>query len=391
MLGITDEPMFWQCKSTQEFQATGGITVKYDAKLIRPPPPHGKEVDSRLKLLPMLVYFGGFGWEGGLENFEHWLDNSAWGQLPLEYVLVAPLRPAESWWFLESGTDWGWVDGAFKVEVVDAFLHWLLHLTQDQSIDKLWVSLLGFSAGAYAVLELIARNSRLHFRGVVVGGVHGHGQPDMLNLTGEHAQHESDVLGKWRDFLERLHGLTLPPTVLLAVHNKSDRSCPWKHAELLYTSLKRTCSRLERKDLDLPRMEYNLSGHDYWDRTFVLTHLLRLLPEADPCEADEGNGGTEMLEGTPKRHRNEDKRLPVHGRSGETGTPRSILQCSSLSCCFLVHPDRSFGGFCCKKCHACFVKKKRDAAHGKKCLGVRAPEGSQIAECQPPDFPLIIE
>jgi hypothetical protein len=366
---------FWQRENTQAFQASGGITVKYDAKLIRPP--HGNEVDSHLKLLPMLVYFGGFGWEGGLKNSEWWLDNSAWGQLPLEYVLVAPLTPTGSWWFLDSGTEWGWLDGAFEVEVVDAFLEWLEHLTKDQSIDYQWVSLLGFSAGSYAVLELLARNRSLQFQGVVVGGVHGHGQPDMLNLNGEHGQHESDVLRKWRDFLERLDGISMPPKVLIAVHSKSDLLSPWKHADLLYTSLIHMCHSLERKDLDLPKS----SGHNYWDRTFDVTHMLRLLPKADPCGANEGNGSMEMLDGATKRRRNENV--------------RSNLQCSSPSCCYLVHPDRSFGGFCCLICHynssVPVGKKNKDRTHGHKCWQVRAREGSRIADNQPPDLPLTSE
>lgn len=69
---------------------------------------------------------------------------------------------------------------------------------------------------------------------------------------------------------------------------------------------------------------------------------------------------------------------------------RSELQCANPSCWYIVHPDESFGGFCCKKCHWRFESgstNRRSQKHGERCLHKAAPSGARVAESIPPASP----
>lgn len=55
---------------------------------------------------------------------------------------------------------------------------------------------------------------------------------------------------------------------------------------------------------------------------------------------------------------------------------RAGLLCANPGCSFLIHPEPDFGGFCCKKCHWCFVTgSKTKKKHGQQCKRVEAPGG----------------
>ncbi|CAK0888325.1 unnamed protein product [Prorocentrum cordatum] len=69
---------------------------------------------------------------------------------------------------------------------------------------------------------------------------------------------------------------------------------------------------------------------------------------------------------------------------------RAGLMCANPSCWYLVHPDPSFGGYCCKKCHWHGKAKRSGRAkkHGAQCIKQDAPEGAPRAPPVTPDKPL---
>merc|ERR1712137_213420 len=65
--------------------------------------------------------------------------------------------------------------------------------------------------------------------------------------------------------------------------------------------------------------------------------------------------------------------------------PYRQLRCARPSCWFLIHPDPSFGGFCCKKCHYRHVSgTKGKKKHGARCAQREAPPDTPRAEPAPP-------
>ncbi|CAK9073100.1 unnamed protein product [Durusdinium trenchii] len=62
------------------------------------------------------------------------------------------------------------------------------------------------------------------------------------------------------------------------------------------------------------------------------------------------------------------------------------LACAHPDCDYAVTDDRQFGGFCCKRCHAAFVRGD-PATHGAQCSKASA-KGLKKAEPLPPEAPL---
>jgi dienelactone hydrolase len=349
-MAASSQRAFWQTGATLTFLSPDSSTViAYEAKSLKPKDVNTSGPPMLDEPLPMLVYFSGMGYNGGLEEAEKWLPGSAFEELPQEYVLVAPLRPTQEW-FLDNDQEYGWVDGEFTPKVVDAFLSWLDHLAKDPSIDEQRVSLLGFSAGAYAVVELLAQNRTLSFRGAIVGGVHGHGQPDMVGIEEErHPKCQADVLRKWDEFLQRLRCLRKQTKRFFAVHNAHDRQSPWGHAKQLYATLLASWTGHSVVVV----LDQRRSTHSYFHHTFRKSFLLHLLRDEVP------------------------------------------LKCASPSCNYLAHTDDcTFSGFCCKRCHFfSFVAKAGpyDRLHGEKCEMRDAPEESPRAPFCPPSKPLNLQ
>ena len=61
--------------------------------------------------------------------------------------------------------------------------------------------------------------------------------------------------------------------------------------------------------------------------------------------------------------------------------------CANPYCQFQVHPQSSYGGFCCKKCHLCHVLNRCQPEHGHNCCRLPAPAGEVRAEATPPQCP----
>jgi hypothetical protein len=69
------------------------------------------------------------------------------------------------------------------------------------------------------------------------------------------------------------------------------------------------------------------------------------------------------------------------------GSQRGDMRCAHMSCEFLVHPDVSFGGFCCKKCHSTF-EQGLESDHGGKCQREKARHSAVRAVADAPAVPL---
>ena len=73
--------------------------------------------------------------------------------------------------------EWSWTICDYLPNVVDVYDRWMEALATALGIDASRVGLFGFSAGADAVAELLARGCcALKYRGIGLGVVHGHGQ-----------------------------------------------------------------------------------------------------------------------------------------------------------------------------------------------------------------------
>jgi dienelactone hydrolase len=332
----------------------------------------------------MLVYFGGWGYRGGLADCASLVSGDAFAGLQQEFVLVAPLLAKDTWWFLDGGGAFGWVEGAFMDQAVIDFLAWLEYLSQDPRIDEEWISLLGFSAGAYAVVELLAKNRQLRFRGAVLGGIHGHGQPDMKNIPTNRKLSEHAVREKWEQFLWRLGGLQIQPVKVLPVHNTEDNMSPWEHAQELYAALAKACPISGGVEiLDVPASRKH-STHDYFDRTFTRTRLEQLLPRRCifPPQVDVGELIISETPGRgqePPMARHTDIELRGSWRY-PIGEARN-LKCASPHCNYKVNPDPEFGGYCCRSCVA-------KGTHGPLCKRHQAEHDTVKALPQAPSRPM---
>ncbi len=159
--------------------------------------------------LPLVVYFAGLSSTVGLDKIDFGRIASAavHADRPFPFLFASPLRDLSMWWSISSSSHYGWVDGVFDLLTLSFYLRWLAYLVLEFNSSSL--SLLGFSAGAYFVSELMSapRNlGHLPLWGAVIGGTHGHGQPDVLNLPKEKTSEQAFaiILARWQAFLRRL-------------------------------------------------------------------------------------------------------------------------------------------------------------------------------------------
>ena len=141
---------------------------------------------------PVVLFFSGSGSPGGLDG----LKLEAFKQAsPRSFVLVAPCRPTGIWWSISDEHQWGWCDGDFLPMEVRRLALFAEVLQVQHGVAKRRLSAVGFSAGAYLVTELMAE---YEFRSIVLGGVHGHGQPDLEGIEGVKRKAQGDVIvAKW--------------------------------------------------------------------------------------------------------------------------------------------------------------------------------------------------
>eukprot|EP00971_Amphidinium_carterae_P195368 3876901-Amphidinium_carterae.1 len=138
------------------------------------------------------------------------------------------------------------------------------------------VFLSGFSAGAYAITELLAVGIPFPVASIVFGGVHGHGNAtdvcNSLALSNVVRERTPEFDGKWRAYLSRL---SLPSDddirSIVVVHNKRDLMSPWIAAEPIIHAIDQSRawhdSELVRQVVfTQEKSNKNKNAHQYWRR-----------------------------------------------------------------------------------------------------------------------------
>eukprot|EP00971_Amphidinium_carterae_P201769 4003806-Amphidinium_carterae.1 len=138
------------------------------------------------------------------------------------------------------------------------------------------VFLSGFSAGAYAITELLAVGIPFPVASIVFGGVHGHGNAtevcNSLALSNAVRVRTPEFDGKWRAYMSRLSQPSEDDIrSIVVVHNKRDLMSPWVAAEPIIHAIDQSRAW---NDLDLVRQvvfiqeksNKNKNAHQYWRR-----------------------------------------------------------------------------------------------------------------------------
>ena len=150
-------------------------TVSFKAVLIGQNPGPGSP-------LPIIFYFdvmGSPGCFGGLQL------SQLGGLTPSPFVLVAPMTPVGNLVVLDDD------ESTIRFET-QLLCDWMQDLSEQQGVDRDWISAWGFSDGAYALCECLATLRHRLFRSVVLGG-----------LPGVNACWNTTA---WSYYLERLEG-----------------------------------------------------------------------------------------------------------------------------------------------------------------------------------------
>jgi len=189
--------------------------------------------------------------------------------------------------------------------VVQSLADWVTCLASMPGVDSNMVSLLGFSAGAYAVTELLACRHQVRFHALAFGGVHGHGQPDLRGICGKNRIKNADsIKRKWNDYIQRLKFHKGAPGGIFAAHHPNDAMSLWDHAEQICGVLSGRqvahgfppC-KLEKVALDKSQKKTK-SAHNYLESTFLRRELLDKLllghdTNQEPANSHYSNSGSE--------------------------------------------------------------------------------------------------
>jgi dienelactone hydrolase len=105
---------------------------------------------------------------------------AAWAKIaPEPCFILAPVIPPTMWWFVDNDSKFGWIEREVKPDVVARFCGWLAFLAGFPVVEKRRIGLFGFSAGAYAVVEMFNNHGCILLSGIGLGGAPGHGQRDL--------------------------------------------------------------------------------------------------------------------------------------------------------------------------------------------------------------------
>eukprot|EP00971_Amphidinium_carterae_P350844 6491772-Amphidinium_carterae.2 len=160
--------------------------------------------------------------------------------------MLFPLRPSNHWWMIDRYGDYGWLEGNLDVTFLNNMHHLFDLAIRHPQVDPNKVFMFGFSAGGYALTEMIASHRGLSARAIVLGGIHGHGNAveDAIKCYSG-AKPKPEVLDsfadKWSAYLERMRNS--PPRHVLqifAVHNVKDTLSPWGPAQSIIDALDTT-------------------------------------------------------------------------------------------------------------------------------------------------------
>jgi len=260
--------------------------MKFQSSLIVPA---GANASIANGPLPLVIYFEGLGSSGGHQKLS---VASFQRSAPRPFVVATPIRPQGLWWVLSDDGEWGWLDGDFLPSQVSLIADWVRFLAEQPDIDKDSVSIMGFSAGAYAATELLAHGG-VNLRCVVLGGVHGHGQPDLQGVQGKRLKRDGDtVIRKWEAYMKRLRSHSGASGGIAAVHHPDDRMSPFSYANCIFDVL--TTRQLElgyaavvvdsNVALDSTKRSKCKTAHNYKEAIFQ-ARVLAFLFQDVTCQA----------------------------------------------------------------------------------------------------------
>ncbi len=223
-----------------------------------------------------------------------------WAQIaPEPFFIVAPVIPPSMWWFIDDDGKFGWIQGKFTPDVVARFSRWLAFLAGCPVVDKSRIGLFGFSAGAYAVVEIFSHGC-IPLGGISLGGAHGHGQRDLEGVPVEKAH---SAVMKFEAFLQRIRNHGEVPWIE-ASHGRTDRESKFTDAQEIFQCIseqqvrlglpKVSVRELAPEDQDIQPSEWeNKTHHIYFYAAFYRKEFLvallggpspaRLAPAAPPA------------------------------------------------------------------------------------------------------------
>lgn len=277
--------------------------VQYEARVVQPKGASGPLPAE----LPMAFYLTGLGQSDGmLESLARDMTDVA----PEPFLLVSPLRPKGGWWFIDSCSGFGWIRGEFQEPVVKRYTAWMEAMVRRPGVDARRVGLFGFSAGAYAVAEILAAGVDIDLCGVGLGGVHGHGQWDLSEVPAAHAR---GARWKFDAFLQRLRrhqGCRW----IEATHGFTDKESKWedackiievvdaRQAELKLPRVSKRKLQPEQQD-QTPSKKRNKSHHSYFGAAFLRPEFLQALLGGELPEPDKVGAASDSAQQWPKRAR----------------------------------------------------------------------------------------
>lgn len=237
-----------------------GQEILFQATFVEPE--HWKQVNSgwwpgkdrqRISEVPIVFFFGGIDCGDGADGFT--IRQFA-KSISKTCVLVLPFRPKGTWWVLNKAGTFGHIDGDLCEDLLQAYMDWMRCLckaARDEGIDSR-PRVMGFSAGAYALTELLLHSARPFIWCMALCALHGHGQPETDELADRRRKTASD---KFAAYLSRLRKHPGIPGGLYCFHHPEDKVCPWpaarQVAEVLGTQqrrLKYDCKVTEIWELD---------------------------------------------------------------------------------------------------------------------------------------------
>eukprot|EP00971_Amphidinium_carterae_P135637 2687330-Amphidinium_carterae.2 len=161
-------------------------------------------------------------------------------------------------------------------------------LARHPRVDSRKIVLYGFSAGAYAITELLTTHQSVPARAIVLGGVHGHGDSEaqcrVLNLPMKLQARIAEFDRKWDAYLYRLiSGPNVHAERFVVVRNTLDTLSYWEPASAIWNALDQSriwagASMLRRVLFTRQASIAFKQGHNYWRLTFeeVIDELIAL-------------------------------------------------------------------------------------------------------------------
>ena len=247
--------------------------MQYTVELVEP-----SGIDSKGSVpgrLPVVFAFPGIG-SNELGTRQQWCSCA-----PVSLLLVTLHKPARHWWFIKGVGNDSWRLGMFDPDMIRGFLEFIRFFMALPDIDDARVGLLGYSAGGYAVAELLAAGG-VWFKGVGIAAGHCHGD------LGEGLSEEHLEAFKCRLSSHQGAGW------IKMIHCETDKLSPWPNAWHLMECLnERQCGLgfppvvlqlLRASELvSRPNSKRNKHHHQYWYDAFFrdgvfLACLLGYLP-----------------------------------------------------------------------------------------------------------------